>query len=95
MRLKDKSNTWTQKATILNEIQPRSYNIQTEDGAVLRRNRRDIMSPAKADHKTDDAADQLQHSEKPPSEAPVPVQEPPVTRPSRNVKPPERLIEQI
>ena len=53
------------------------------------------MAPAKADQRTDDAADQPQHAEKPPAEAPVAVQEPTVTRPSRDVKPPERLIEQI
>lgn len=57
MRLKDKSNTWAQKATILKEVHPRSYNVQTEDGAVLRRNRHDIMGPVKAEKKTDEGAE--------------------------------------
>lgn len=95
VRLKDNTNTWAQKATVLNEVQPRSYNIQTEDGAVLRRNRRDILGPAKADQRSDEAAEQPQPPENPSSEAPVPVHEQPLKRSSRNVKPPERLIEQI
>uniref|UniRef100_A0A3B4B1U9 Uncharacterized protein n=1 Tax=Periophthalmus magnuspinnatus TaxID=409849 RepID=A0A3B4B1U9_9GOBI len=82
VRLKGKTNTWTQKATVLNEIQPRSYNIQTEDGAVLRRNRHYILGPAKADQQSDEAAEQHQDPENPSSEAAVPVQEQPLRRSS-------------
>lgn len=95
VRLKDKTSMWAQKATILNEVQPRSYNIQIEDGAVLRQNQCDIMGQAKADQRTDDAAEQPQHSENPSSEVPAPVQEQPLRRSLRNVKPPGRLTEQI
>ena len=78
--------------------------IQTEDGAVLRRNRRHIMGPAAADQRADATADQPGHSvaaEQPVQsdssspEAPVPVQELPFKRVSRAVKPPVRLIEQL
>uniref|UniRef100_A0A3B3ZV63 Integrase catalytic domain-containing protein n=1 Tax=Periophthalmus magnuspinnatus TaxID=409849 RepID=A0A3B3ZV63_9GOBI len=95
MRLKDKTNTRTQKATILNEIQPRSFNVQTEDGIVLRRNRHDILGPAKGDQQSDEATEQHQDLENPSSKAAVPVQEQPLKRSSRNIKPPERLTEQI
>lgn len=96
VRLKDKTNTWAQKATVLTEIQPRSYNIQTEDGAVLRRNRRDLHTgPATADQSVE-SAKQPQHTlEDPPPEAPARVQEQTPKRSSRQVKPPERLIEQM
>ncbi|KAL7882928.1 hypothetical protein SRHO_G00005860 [Serrasalmus rhombeus] len=43
VRLKDKEDTWGQKGTVLKIGQQRSYTIQTEDGAVLRRNRHDIL----------------------------------------------------
>ncbi|KAL7858896.1 hypothetical protein SRHO_G00140430 [Serrasalmus rhombeus] len=103
VRLKDKANTWSQKATVLKEIQPRSYNIQTEDGTVLRRNRRDILGPAKADQQSDEAAEQHQHPENPSFEAtvldPSPDPDPSpgrsLKRSSRTIRPPERLIEQI
>ena len=89
VRLKDKTNTWSQKATVINEVHPRSYTIQTEEGAVLRQNRRDIMGPATADQSADAAAEQPGHSvagEEPghsdssSPEAPVPVQDPPFRR---------------
>uniref|UniRef100_A0A3B3RHQ5 Integrase catalytic domain-containing protein n=1 Tax=Paramormyrops kingsleyae TaxID=1676925 RepID=A0A3B3RHQ5_9TELE len=90
-RLKDKTNTWAQKGTILNEGQPRSHNVQIEDGAVLRWIRRDIMGPVKAEQRTDDAAGQPSYSENPLPEA----QEQPLRRSSRNVEPSERLTEHI
>ena len=100
MRLKDKTNTWSQKATVINEVHPRSYTIKTEEGAVLRRNRRDIMGPATADQRADAAAEQPGHSvageehghsDSSSPEAPVPVQDLPFRRSSRAVKPPQRL----
>ncbi len=96
MRHKDKPNTWAQKATVLSEIQPRSYTIQTEDSVVLRRNHRDLLKgPATAEKRTD-AAEQHQHTlENPSPEAPAQIQEQTLRKFSRNVRPPERLIEQI
>uniref|UniRef100_A0A3Q2Q1F1 Integrase catalytic domain-containing protein n=1 Tax=Fundulus heteroclitus TaxID=8078 RepID=A0A3Q2Q1F1_FUNHE len=37
------SNTWSKKATVLEEVSPRSYNVKAEDGQVLRRNRRSLL----------------------------------------------------
>lgn len=42
VRIQD-SNTWTKKATMLEEVSPRSYNVRTEDGQILRRNRRSLL----------------------------------------------------
>jgi hypothetical protein len=91
VRLKDKTNTWSQKATVINEVHPRSYTLKTEEGAVLRRNRQDIMGPATADQRGDAAAEQPGHSKSSSPEAPVPVQDLPFRRSSRAVKPPQRL----
>ncbi|XP_053326251.1 uncharacterized protein K02A2.6-like [Spea bombifrons] len=43
VRIKDKDNTWTQKGSIDEQVQPRSYTIRTEEGRIIRRNRRDIL----------------------------------------------------
>ena len=37
------STSWSKKATVLEEVSPRSYNVKTEDGQVLRRNRRSLL----------------------------------------------------
>lgn len=42
VRLQDLNN-WTTKATVLEEVRPRSYTVKTEDGQVLRRNRRSLL----------------------------------------------------
>lgn len=36
-------NTWTKKATVLDEVNPRSYTARTEDGQILRRNQRTLL----------------------------------------------------
>jgi len=43
VRFKDKTNTWSQKGVVLEQIQPRSYNIETSSGVVLRRNRQHLL----------------------------------------------------
>jgi len=62
VRLKDKTNTWGQKAAILNKVNPRSYNLQTKDGAVLRQNRCDIIGPVKAEQRMEETAEQPQQA---------------------------------
>ncbi|XP_048054388.1 uncharacterized protein K02A2.6-like [Megalobrama amblycephala] len=42
VRLED-CNTWHRKATVLEEVYPRSYTVKTEDGQILRRNRRSLL----------------------------------------------------
>ncbi|KAL7851936.1 hypothetical protein SRHO_G00177210 [Serrasalmus rhombeus] len=36
-------DTWDRKATVLQEVAPRSYVVRTEEGQVLRRNRRSLL----------------------------------------------------
>lgn len=42
VRLEDSYN-WGKKATVLEEVSPRSYTVRTEDGQILRRNRRSLL----------------------------------------------------
>uniref|UniRef100_A0A3B1JHU7 Integrase catalytic domain-containing protein n=1 Tax=Astyanax mexicanus TaxID=7994 RepID=A0A3B1JHU7_ASTMX len=42
VRIGDASN-WNTKATVLDEVGPRSYTVRTEDGQILRRNRRSLL----------------------------------------------------
>uniref|UniRef100_A0A8C5EM65 Integrase catalytic domain-containing protein n=1 Tax=Gouania willdenowi TaxID=441366 RepID=A0A8C5EM65_GOUWI len=42
VRVED-SNIWSKKATVLEEVGPRSYTVQTEDGQILRRNCRSLL----------------------------------------------------
>uniref|UniRef100_A0A8C6T6T6 Integrase catalytic domain-containing protein n=1 Tax=Neogobius melanostomus TaxID=47308 RepID=A0A8C6T6T6_9GOBI len=42
VRIQDQ-NAWSRKATVLQEVGPRSYEVRTEDGNVLRRNRRNLL----------------------------------------------------
>ncbi|KAI7790353.1 hypothetical protein IRJ41_020250 [Triplophysa rosa] len=37
------ADTWSRKAVVLEEVNPRSYKVQTENGQVLRRNRRSLL----------------------------------------------------
>lgn len=37
------SNIWSRKATVLEGVGPRSYTVKTEDGQILRRNRRSLL----------------------------------------------------
>ncbi|KAL7834624.1 hypothetical protein SRHO_G00288710 [Serrasalmus rhombeus] len=37
------TNNWNTKATVLDEVSPRSYTVRTEDGQILRRNRRSLL----------------------------------------------------
>lgn len=87
VRIKDKTDTGKQKATVLCKVQPRSYAIRTEEQtAVLRRNRRDLMGPAAAVEKAD-ATEQPEVSAQ--------GLEPTLRRSSRHARPPERPTEQI
>lgn len=43
VRFKDRTNTWNQKGIVLEQIQPRSYNIETAGGVVFRRNRQHLL----------------------------------------------------
>uniref|UniRef100_A0A3B5R1Y6 Integrase catalytic domain-containing protein n=1 Tax=Xiphophorus maculatus TaxID=8083 RepID=A0A3B5R1Y6_XIPMA len=47
-RVEDRG-TWERKATVLKEVSPRSYEIQTDGGQVLRRNRRSLLKTQEQD----------------------------------------------
>ena len=42
VRIED-PNAWNRKATVLQEISPSSYTVRTEDGQILKRNRRRLL----------------------------------------------------
>lgn len=88
VRLKDKEDTWGKKGTVLEKVQPRSYTIQTEDGAVLRRNRCDILKEPEL-NRANSGSETLQDTVMPNSDE----EKSSIRRSTRTHKPPERLIE--
>ncbi len=36
-------DAWSRKSTVLNEVEPRSYTVKTENEQVLRRNRNSLL----------------------------------------------------
>ncbi len=46
VRIKSDEN-WSKKATVMQEVAPRSYTVKTDDGQIFRRNRRDLLKTAK------------------------------------------------
>ncbi|XP_054864601.1 uncharacterized protein K02A2.6-like [Amphiprion ocellaris] len=91
VRVED-SNIWTKKATVLEEVNPRSYNVKTEDGLILRRNRRSLLHTSET-LRTDDG--RCEDNDKTTPELTSPAkdseQAPALRRSGRSVKPPERL----
>lgn len=96
VRLED-SNTWTKKATVLEEVKPRSYTVRTEDGQILRRNRRSLLKTKETVENTHtgdtDCAEStsetlpvLHHNEQAKE-----MHSPVLRRSNRTVKPPDRL----
>ncbi|KAE8291509.1 Retrovirus-related Pol polyprotein from transposon 17.6 Protease [Larimichthys crocea] len=92
------SSTWSKKATVLEEVSPRSYNVKTEDGQVLRRNRRSLLKTqdtwqeqteedSKGDPASTTSEDPLPDDHQRAVETDLPV----LRRSSRPVKAPDRL----
>uniref|UniRef100_A0A671MNC0 Integrase catalytic domain-containing protein n=1 Tax=Sinocyclocheilus anshuiensis TaxID=1608454 RepID=A0A671MNC0_9TELE len=46
VRIKSDEN-WSKKATVMQEVAPRSYTVKTDDGQIFRRNRRDLLKTGK------------------------------------------------
>ncbi len=78
VRFKDKSNIWNQKGVVLEQIQPRSYNVEMPSGTVLRRNRQHSLKDVSAES---EQTEQIERTEIP------------LRRSVRVRKCPERLIE--
>lgn len=97
VRLED-SNYWNKKATVLEEVGPRSYNVRTEDGQVLRRNRRSLLK-TREKLEEQSAEDENEVTTAPPEETtptpppadPAPPPSPVLRRSTRVSKPPDRL----
>uniref|UniRef100_A0A3B3XIK9 Integrase catalytic domain-containing protein n=1 Tax=Poecilia mexicana TaxID=48701 RepID=A0A3B3XIK9_9TELE len=98
---------WERKATVLKEVSPRSYEIRTDDGQVLRRNRRSLLKTQEQDSQKRgqeeiDAGRQARETTGPHGgdndgndALPNNTSSTPVLRRStRTRRPPERLIEQ-
>ena len=63
------SKYWNKKATVLEEVAPRSYNVRTEDGQVLRRNRRSLLkTPETLEQSADDELCTTTRAAPPPAE---------------------------
>ena len=104
VRLLDYSTgTWTQQGLVQQEVAPRSYLIQTDRGSALRRNRVDIRlqtncsetvtPPPEVTNATTGNSDCQSSLNTTDSGLTVPSSPAVKHRPSRMVKPPERLIE--
>uniref|UniRef100_A0A3Q2Z869 Gypsy retrotransposon integrase-like protein 1 n=2 Tax=Hippocampus comes TaxID=109280 RepID=A0A3Q2Z869_HIPCM len=70
VRYKDKTDTWSRKGTVLCQVQPRSYTVQTEEGAVLRRNRRDLLKDPALESQGTETVEGPNTAQSPPTETP-------------------------
>ncbi|XP_040915366.1 uncharacterized protein K02A2.6-like [Toxotes jaculatrix] len=91
-------HSWDRKATVLSEVGPRSFVVKTENGQVLRRNRRSLLKTQNIEYQDEETGSEQQecvtpegHHSEPPSSSPIPET---LRRSTRPRKPPERLIEQ-
>lgn len=89
---------WDRKATVLSEVGPRSFVVETENGQVLRKNWRSLLKAQGMERQAEETGSEQQeggtpdvHHFEPPS--PFPMTET-LRRSTRPRKPPERLIEQ-
>lgn len=95
VRVED-ANVWTKKATVLEEVNPKSYNVKTEDGLILRRNRRSLLRTSETMTSQDGQCEDVnQTTPEPPSPIKDGVEQSDqaqvLRRSSRTVKPPDRL----
>uniref|UniRef100_A0A3B3U0E2 Integrase catalytic domain-containing protein n=1 Tax=Poecilia latipinna TaxID=48699 RepID=A0A3B3U0E2_9TELE len=81
---------WERKATVLKEVSPRSYEIRTDDGQVLRRNRRSLLKTQEQDSQKrgQEEIDAGRQARETTCSTPV------LRRSTRTRRQPERLIEQ-
>lgn len=90
------ANVWTKKATVLEEANPKSYNVKTEDRLILRRNRRSLLRISETMTSQDGQCEDVnQTTPEPPSPVKDSVEQSDqaqvLRRSSRTVKPPDRL----
>ena len=87
---------WKTKATVLQEVAPRSFTVRTEEGQIFRRNRRSLLKTPETEELSE-AQSEPDSIPPPPIHSPTPTQHtsppPPVLRRStRESKKPDRLI---
>lgn len=81
---------WNTKATVLQEVAPRSFTVRTEDGQVFRRNRRSLLkTPPAASEQSSNALPDKQNTT-PDKQNTTPVKQEP-RRSGREIKKPVRL----
>ena len=99
VRIQD-SNPWTKRAPFLEEVSPRSYNVRTEDGQTLSRNRRSLLKTQERlqeqpnETAMEDSADTASAETPPATYSSEPAEQnglPVLRRSTRSVKPPDRL----
>lgn len=97
------NGSWANKAQVLEEVAPRSYNVVTEQGQIFRRNRKDLLKTTEtfSDNsapenscrdpaaKLSNASDMSETTTTLTMGVPVPLR-----RSTRTINPPERYIEQ-
>ncbi|CAL9686975.1 unnamed protein product [Knipowitschia caucasica] len=98
VRIRDQ-DAWNRKATVLQEVGLRSYEVRTEDGSVLRRNRRHLLKTK--EHFQESSCDvEDEHAVSIPTDT-IPVKEsteeeassaPVLRRSGRQTKKPDRLM---
>uniref|UniRef100_A0A3Q3MPL7 Integrase catalytic domain-containing protein n=1 Tax=Labrus bergylta TaxID=56723 RepID=A0A3Q3MPL7_9LABR len=80
----EEPNGWKTKATVLQEVAPRSFTVKTEEGQILRRNRRSLL-------KTQEFSEEDSESPTDNNTGTQTLMEPVVRRSTREIKKPDRL----
>ncbi|KAI7814577.1 hypothetical protein IRJ41_021834 [Triplophysa rosa] len=96
----ENNNTWNKRATVLEEVNPRSYTVKTEDGQILRRNRRSLLKTQET-MPEEHSENETESETLPTTQATSPVIDnrkkheeihlPEQRRSKRTIKPPDRL----
>ena len=87
---------WKTKATVLQEVAPRSFTVRTEEGQIFRRNRRSLLKTPETEELSE-AQSEPDSIPPPPIHSPTPTQHtspptPVLRRSTRESKKPDRLV---
>lgn len=108
VRIQDR-DAWNRKATVLQEVGPRSYEVRTEEGFILRRNRRNLLKTKETFQETlcggVDVNDAVSHANTVPElksdghvkteTSSVSAGSPPLRRSQRQIKRPDLICESV
>lgn len=94
VRVKDPDG-WKTKATVLQEVAPRSYNVRTEEGQIFRRNRRSLLKTQESIQDLNEAYIECESSTPPLTDCngtnPLTPCEPVLRRSTRETREPDTL----